>query len=221
MTTSYLHDIKQAILIPFVRAGFKDLWIIVNANTLDRPYGRKMLTVLKNRLPGLQQIIAVYGLISLIIYCWTLIWFFWKLPSWEYFMNMGEIAIVIAYAMATNFIESLTALLMLLFICVILPAKWLRDVFLSSGSLLVILSLGYMMYISSHIASNDDSYPTNIVRLIPVVGLLILVLAFLVGRIGFLQKLFEELADRAVIFFYIFLPLGFISFLVVMARNIF
>jgi len=77
------------------------------------------------------------------------------------------------------------------------------------------------MYISSHIASNDDSYPTSIVRLIPVVGLLILVLAFLVGRIGLLRKLFEGLADRATIFSYIFLPIGFISLLVVIVRNVF
>jgi len=180
-----------------------------------------MLTVLKNRLPSLQQIIAVYGLISLIIYCWTLIWFFWKLPSWEYFMNMGEIAIVIAYAVATNFIESLTVLLMLLLLCVVLPAKWFKDFFLSRGSSLVILGLGYMMYISSHIASNNDSYPTNLVRLIPAIGLLILLLTFLIGRISFLRRLFEELADRASIFSYIFPPLGFISLLIIITRNIF
>jgi len=188
---------------------------------LDEPSGRKMLAVLKNRFPRLHQILAVYGLISLIVYCWTLIWFFWKLPSWEYFMTTGEIAIVLAYAMATNFIESLTVLLMPLFLCAVLPAKWFKDFFLSRGSSLVILGLGYVMYISLHITSNNDSYPTNIVRLIPVIGLLILILSFLAGRISLLRKLFEELADRATIFAYIFLPVGFISLLVVVARNIF
>jgi len=188
---------------------------------LDEPSGRKMLAVLKNRFPSLQQILEVYGLISLIVYGWTLIWFFWKLPSWEYFMTMGEIAVVFAYAMATNFLESLTALLMPLFFCAILPAKWFKDFFLSRASPLVILGLGYIMYISSHIASNNDSYPTNVVRLIPVIGLLILIMSLLAGRIRFLRRLFEELADRAIIFSYIFLPVGLISLLVVIARNIF
>jgi len=188
---------------------------------LDEPSGRKMLAILKNRFPRLQQILAIYGLISLIIYCWTLIWFFWKLPSWEYFMTAGEIAIVLAYAMATNFLESLTVLLMPLFLCAVLPAKWFKDFFLSRGSALVILGLGYIMYISLHITSNDDSYPTNIVRLIPVIGLLILILSFMAGRISLLRKLSEELADRAIIFAYIFLPVGFISLLVVIAKNIF
>jgi hypothetical protein len=221
LTTTCQHDIKQALLTPFAMTEFKDLSILVKANALDESSGRKMLAKLKNRFPSFQQILAVYGLISLIVYGWTLIWFFWKLPSWEFFMTMGEIAIVLAYAMATNFLESLTVLLMPLFFCAVLPAKWFKDFFLSRGSSLVILGLGYMMYISLHITSNDDGYPTNIVRLIPIIGLLILILSFLAGRISLLRKLFEELADRAIIFAYIFLPVGFISLLVVVARNIF
>ena len=183
LTTLYRHDIKQAILVPDTMLGYKDFYVVVKVNVLDEPYGRKMPTILKNRFPNVQQMIAVYGLISLIIYSWTFIWFFWKLPSWEYFMNMGDIAIVLAYAMTTDFLESLIVLLMPLFICAVLPAKWFKDFFLSRSSSLVILSLAYMMYISSHIASNDDSYPTSIVRLIPIVGFLILILTFLTGRI--------------------------------------
>ncbi|HEY9153124.1 MAG TPA: hypothetical protein VIN60_09590 [Anaerolineales bacterium] len=135
-------------------------------------------------------------------------------------MPLGNIAIVFAYSIATDFLESLTVLLLPLFFCIILPGKWFKDVFLSRGSSLVIFGLGYMMYLSSHIASNNDSYPTNLVRPIPVIGLLMLLMTFLVGRIGFLRKLFEQLADRATIFSYIFLPVSFLSLLVVVIRNI-
>jgi len=143
------------------------------------------------------------------------------LPSWGYFMSFGEIAIVFAYSMATNFLESLTVLSVLLLLCIILPVKWFKDFFLSSGSSLVIFGLGYVMYISSNIASNNDSYPTNLVRLIPFIGFLILLLAFAVGRSRLLRKLFEQFADRAIIFSYVFLPVGFLSLLVVVIRNIF
>jgi len=180
-----------------------------------------MFTILKNRFPALKQTLAIYGVISLIVYCWTIIWFFWKLPSWEYFMTLGEIATVFAYAMATNFLESLTVLLMPLFLCAVLPAKWFKDFFLSRGSSLAVLGLGYMIYISSNIGSNNDKYPANVVHFIPVIGLLILLLTFLIGRIIFLRKLFEGLADRATIFSYIFLPVGLISLLIVIGRNIF
>jgi hypothetical protein len=179
-----------------------------------------MFTALKNRLPTFPQALSLFGLISLIIYGWTLLWFFWKLPSWEYFMNLDDLAIQFAYMMTIDLLESLTVLSLVLFPCVILPAKWFKDVFLSSGSLLAILGLGYLMYFSSHIASNDDSYPTNMVRLIPVVGLLILFSTFSSARIRFLRKLLEGLADRAVIFSYVFLPIGLVSLLIVIGRNI-
>ena len=179
-----------------------------------------MFPALKNRLPAFSQVFAVFGVISLIVYCWTLIWFFWKLPSWEYFMNLEELSTLFAYIMATNLLESLAVLLVVLFLCILLPAKWFKDVFLSSGASLVILSLGYLMYLSSHIASNDDSYPTNMVRLIPAVGLLILLLTFLATRVSILRRLLEGFVDRAVIFSYVFLPIGLVSLLVVIGRNL-
>jgi len=179
-----------------------------------------MFMTLKNRLPALSQILSIFGVIALLLYGWTLLWFFWKLPSWEYFMNLGEIATQVAYMMATNLLESLTVLFLMLFLCAVLPAKWFKDFFLSSGASLAILSLGYMMYFSSHIASNDDNYPTNMVRLVPLAGLLILLLAYFTARVGFMRRLLEGLADRAMIFSYIFLPAGLVSLLVVIVRNI-
>ena len=49
----------------------------------------------------------------------------------------------------------------------------------------------------------------------------IVFLVFLVGRIGLLRKAVEEIASRAVIFNYIFIPLSALSLLVVLFRNVF
>ena len=183
---------------------------------LEKP----MFRSLKDRLPPTQQIFAVYGISALLIHGWTLIWFFWKLPSWEYFLNFGEISSAFAYAMAVNLLECLFILFALLLFCMALPRSWFRDVFLSRAALLVILGLGYVMFIALNIPYNSDSYPANLVRLIPVFGLLILVLVFFVGRIALVQKLIENVADRATIFTYIFGAVGFVSLLVVIVRNI-
>jgi hypothetical protein len=180
-----------------------------------------MFRSLKDRLPDTQQIFAVYGMTALLIHGWTLIWLFWKLPSWEHFLTFGEISAVFAYSMTTDLLESLVIMLALLSFCMVLPGNWFKDVFLARASLVVILGLGYMMYIASHISSNHDSYPTGLVRLIPVFGILILALSVFLGRISFTRNLIENLADRATIFSYIFLPLGLTSLLVVIARNIF
>ena len=179
-----------------------------------------MFRFLKDRLPPIQQILAVYGISALLIHGWTLIGFFWRLPSWEFFLNLGEIALTLAYAMAVNLLECLSILFVLLFFCMVLPHRWFRDVFLSRAAMLVILGLGYVMYIALSIPTTNDVYPADLVRLIPVFGLLILGLVFFVGRIAPVQKLVENLADRAAIFAYIFGPLGFVSLLVVIVRNI-
>ena len=180
-----------------------------------------MFGSLKDRLPGIQQVLAVYGITALLIHGWTLIWLFWKLPSWEHFLTFGEMFAVFAYSMTTNLLESLVIMFALLSLSMILPRGWFKDAFLSRASWLVILALVYMMYIASHISSNNDSYPIGLVRLIPVFGVLILALSFFLGRISLTRNLVENLADRATIFSYIFLPLGLISLLIVIARNLF
>jgi hypothetical protein len=183
---------------------------------LEKP----MFRSLKDRLPPTQQIFAVYGISALLIHGWTLMWLFWKLPSWEYFLNFGEISAAFAYAMAVNLLECLFILFVLLFFCMVLPHRWFRDVFVSRAGLLEILGLGYVMFIALNIPYNSDTYPANLVRMIPVFVLLILGLVFFVGRIALVQKLVENLADRAAIFAYIFGLLGFVSLLVVIVRNI-
>ena len=179
-----------------------------------------MITTLKERLPNLQQIFAIYGIISLLIYGWTLISFFWRLPSWEYFLTIGEIFSILAYSMSVNMLESLSILLLLIVLSLILPRSWFREVFLSSAFLLVILGLVYTMYLNTHITLENNQYPTQLVRLIPIILILIVVLSLLIGRIPLLRKLIENLADRTSIFSYIFLPVSLISLLIVIVRNV-
>ena len=180
-----------------------------------------MPKLLKDRLPPIQQILAVYGIIALLIHGWTLMVFFWKLPSWEYFLTYGEMSTAFAYSMAMNLLECFSIMFALLLLSVILPQNWFRNVFSSRATVMVILFLAYMMYVALHIVSEEDSYPANLVRLVPVVGLVILAVAFLIGRVVPVRKLVDGLADRATIFSYIFLPVGIVSFLVVIVRNLF
>jgi membrane-anchored protein YejM (alkaline phosphatase superfamily) len=41
-------------------------------------------------------------MITMVIYSWTILHFFWRLPGWLYFMSIGEVLTVYAYSMATN-----------------------------------------------------------------------------------------------------------------------
>ena len=170
-----------------------------------------------NRFPKAAQIAAVYAVIVFTVYSWTLLWFFWKYPSWLYFLNIGEILTVLAYSLATNFFESLVVLAAPVAVAVVLPKKWFYDVFVARGIALVLPILGYMMYIAFQFESKLD-YPTEALNWTPVIVAVTLLLVFVVGRVDFLRKTIEIFADRATIFIYLTIPLSLVSVLVVVVR---
>jgi hypothetical protein len=171
------------------------------------------------RLPTTQQTAAVYGVIVLIVYGWTLYWFAWKLPSWLYFLSVGEMLVSLAYSMVVNFIESLIVLVILLLICAILPPYWFRERFTALGTALVVLVMVALAYYLGTIIALQD-FPPYLGWYILSAAAGIALAVFFISRIKLLAKLLEEIANRAVIFLYVFLPISAISFIVVLIRNI-
>jgi hypothetical protein len=174
---------------------------------------------LVGRMPKAQELAAVYGTIVLILYGWTIYWYTWKLPSWLYFMTLGEMLGAYSYALVVNFLESLIVLFLPVFLCVILPARWFREKFVSRSVALVIpLFIALMYYLS--VITSLQNLPPGLGRMSLLVLVGIAFVSFLFGRITFLRRILEEIASRAVIFLYIFMPLSALSILVVLVRNL-
>lgn len=179
------------------------------------------MTTFLRRIPGWPQIIPVYGVIVLMVYTWTLLWFFWKVSSWLFFLNAGEILTSLAYVLATNFAESLVVVCGPLFLTLVLPKKWFHDVFIARGASLSILGLGYMMFLAEQFQNKSD-YPSTSLHAwtVALAAAGISVVVYLCGQIGLLRKIIEVIADRVAIFVYILTPLSVISLLVVAARSL-
>lgn len=171
-----------------------------------------------NRFPSRGQAAAVYAITCLFLYSWTLLWFFWKIPGWLYFQTLDEIAVGLAYSLATNLLESLVLILLPLGLHFLLPRRF-ADSFVARGSALVILSLGYVAFLLTQFQSRED-YPSDIIRLTPFVFIAILALAYLLGRISLTRKILENIADRAIVFLYIFIPASLVSLVVVLTRQL-
>lgn len=174
-----------------------------------------------SRLPTWAQIAPVYAVIVLIVYSWTILWFFWRMPGWLYYLNAGEILMAYAYSMATNFVESLVVLSGLLILGIALPKKWFCDVFVARGAALVMAGLGYMMYLGDQFKNTVD-FPKLALQAwtvaVAVVGILLIV--FLAGRISIIRRVLELLADRATVFLFISIPLSTLAMLVIVARSL-
>lgn len=174
-----------------------------------------------SRIPTRSQILPVYAVIVLILYSWTIGWFFWKLPGWLYYLNVGEILTMYAYSAATNAVESLLVLCLPLTLVLILPKKWFYDTFVARGACLVMAGLGYMMFLGQQLKNRDD-YPSLALpawSLILACGAIVLSV-FIAGRLAVMRKALEWVAEQATIFLYIYVPLSIVSVLVVAIRSV-
>lgn len=172
------------------------------------------------RFPPLTQVASVYSLIVLVIYTWTILWFFWRLPGWLYFLTISEVLMVFAYSMMTNLFESLLILCLPLGLSLVLPRKWFSNVFTTRSIVVVFTALAYAVYILTQFGSRDD-YPNEVVRLIPAVLLFSVVFAFFIGKAGILVKAIDFFAEKTIVFLYITIPVSLVSSLIVLVRSIY
>ena len=175
--------------------------------------------LIKNKLPRLAQVYPVYAMIVILTYGWTIYWALWKLPSWLNFLPLGEIGSIFCYLMATNFIESLIAFFGVIVICLILPQKWFRDLFVSRGSVLAASVLISIMVFEYQFDKPSDYFYRFPIYL-PLILLIAGVLVFLAGWIQIVRRAVEIFAENAVIFLFISLPVSVLSLIVVIVRNL-
>jgi hypothetical protein len=158
-----------------------------------------------------------------LVYTWTLYTSFWKLPSWLFFLQVGEILSIYAYAFVVNFLESIVLLLSVLLPAMVLPRSWWTDSFVSRGLALILIILGSA-------ALHMSLYRTPDTRPIFVSGqlmwwlvtvLIAVVLTWAAGRVKWIRGGLETIADRFLVFLYIYLPLTVLALVVVIARIFF
>ena len=175
------------------------------------------------KLPKANEIFSVFAVITAMTYGWTLVAFLWKLPSWLHYLTPGEILSIYSYSLLTDFSESILLLAVLLFLCIILPARLMQDVFILRGTVLAFCILGGMMVLLSFYINNEagliGSIPAWLVILACMVIVLVL-LDFLSRKFRLVASALTGFADRLTIFLYVNLPLSLLAFVVVAVRNL-
>jgi hypothetical protein len=175
---------------------------------------------MRKRLPDFQSVIQVYAVIAVMFAAWTVTAFLWKLAAWILFLNLGEIFTMISYGLATNFLESLIILSILLAACALLPAHLLRDDFVVRGTILSMGLIGSLMaFVESHMQFGIDS---GRMLLIPPL-VVVLLMGFLLQRSVQSRRVRSVamwLSDRLLVFLFILLPLFGIVTVYVIFRNV-
>ena len=198
---------------------------ILRAHEIPREirYKNQEKAGMSKRLPHVNEIISVFAVISAMTYGWTLLAFLWKLPSWLDYLTYGEILTVYSYSLLTNFMESIFVLALILLLCVILPARFLRDVFTLRGTIFAISLLGTMMFVLSFYSDDNpalmESLPVWLVILV-LSSLFMVLLDMLSRNVRSVASALLWLSDRLTIFLYVNLPLSLLALIVVTIRNL-
>ncbi|MGC1376810.1 MAG: hypothetical protein WA821_11325 [Anaerolineales bacterium] len=181
----------------------------------------KMNSLLQ-RLPARTSIVSVYAVICFLVYSWTILIAFWKFPSWIYDLTIDEIIGINAYAFTVNLFESVFVLGILLFLCVILPASFLKNDFTVRATIILVCLLGSAML---HLYVNRDGESLeNFIGTMQIWwASTLVVLAVLLGmsiKVQRLRAVVANIADRLIILLYVFMPLSLMSVVIVILRNV-
>jgi len=175
------------------------------------------LIALRKKIPPLHEILTLYATIVFLIYGWAIITFFWKVPSWLYFLGLGDIAAILSYTFASSLLECTIILLIFLFASLVLPSRLLYNKFAVRGCL-IIYSFTFWMVLFNLISLIQLPTTSDVITF--GIGVLVTsVLAMIVAeRFSFVDRLVITLSNRLTIFLYLWLPLSLIGILVIMLR---
>jgi hypothetical protein len=178
------------------------------------------LQILKNRLPRRNEVIAVLGVSVFVCHSWSIRVFLNDLPSLLLYFRLAEMAVIFAYMMAFALLESLIVTAGLALIAGILPSKWLRDGFAYKGFVFVIVGA-----IAAYVIQKNLRYefPSTQMLMLNLVVPLVLIALFSAASHAWvpLQNVLLDIQDRISIMLYVYVPLGIVSFFVVVFRNLF
>jgi hypothetical protein len=178
------------------------------------------LQIVKNRFSHRNEIIAVLGISVFVCHSWSVWRFLHELPSFLLYFRLAEISVVFAYMMAFAFLESLLIAVGLVLVGAILPSKWLRDGFAYKGFIFVVVGS-----IAAFILQKNLRYefPSTQMLMLNLVIPLTLIAVFIAASHMWdpLQKVLLDIQDRISIMLYVYVPLGIVSILVVVFRNLF
>ena len=178
-----------------------------------------MFRAMKSRLPDFNEILPVYAVLVFFLFGWATIDFFWKLPAWLFYLNLGEVGVIYSYGAVTEFIESLIYLCILLVLAAILPAQIMKNKFQIRGTIAALFILGIIELTSYFIAFRDIKPAVSALVALLICGLLGTALLWLSSKYVFIEQVIRQTVDRMVIFLYVYLPMAGIAIIVVLIRN--
>jgi hypothetical protein len=98
------------------------------------------LAIYRNRFPTKHDTVLLLAACVFPVHVWAILNTLWELPAWVRRSSLWDVVGSIAYSQAAALLESLILLLILVVICAILPARYLRERVVAHGGMAVFLT---------------------------------------------------------------------------------
>ena len=172
----------------------------------------------KRRMPAREEVKLVFSMAAFCVFTWALRNYFYQFPALILSYNVWDLLSILAYTFFFALIESLLTTAFIVVLAFILPGLFLREGFSYKGSFAIIAA----GVISIHLQVVMSNQPKVDFLLIELARWLVLWLApvLLTRYVPFVRKVVFEVLDRLTIFSYVYVPLGIISLLAVIVRNL-
>lgn len=142
-----------------------------------------------------------------------------KLSSFILYFTLGEIANIFTFMMAFALLESLALTGLLVLLSIILPTSWLRDGFAFKGFVIAVIATVTSILFQK---SLSDDYPSALVLAVSVIVPVLLTAALIaaVRSVPRVQNILLNIQDRVLIMLFIYVPIGLLSLMAVLYRNL-
>lgn len=178
------------------------------------------MAICKRFFPPAREILNVFAIIVFPVYSWAIVWSLWRLDSWEKILSVGEILLVFAYTLAFALVESLLALFMILLLNIVVPGRYLRDVFVPQAGAIVIVLVCWGLAVQLSQYQSSDWTIAEWMQAIVLLGMALVIFFLLAYRLELIAKLIRSLAERVSVLLFFYLPLSLLSFTVVIGQNV-
>lgn len=169
--------------------------------------------------------LPVFSVILFVVFSWTLYQMFRQVPSWLYYFNIYNILTISAYVLSFALLESLFMLGLVLVLSLVFPVRLFKDQFVPQASAQVLWMSAAALVLQNKI-DLFSKVETHLLIVVPLVVLAclavsIILFSWIFARLDFLSRWLGVIAERMVVFSYIYGPLGLISLVVAILRNLF
>jgi hypothetical protein len=155
------------------------------------------------------------------IYGWSILWFLHKLPSWLQYLDFWDSVSIFAYTQAFALLESVVVLFVLVVLSIVLPVRFFRDKFAAQGSVMVFVAACLAVLLRAFDLGlrswNFGELLLGLVLSLVPIG----ASCVLVHCSQRLEDAIGAFAERLTLMLYVYVPLGLLSLVFVVARNIF